>query len=280
LQIKDPPSAASCVVSLALCILTVWFAIGCGGDAQPEAASDAGPGRERSWSPGVQQLLAQLIDQTEHELSGTAHNSGAKEVTPTYSLLGSDMGEGVFASLAMSCEVANLSGVTCSSELSPMPVWPGLDTCFQTGCDGPGELFVDVYITALRHREANDRVPIMYATGKPYPAGTVTYDPNPLTRWQITSTQAGAVTVSARLDETVRVHLDAEGTFDFSYTAELDGSNSPGNPYHLHMELPRVSSLGALNVTIDNSDAAPKVGRVERGDTTIALLSDDGIHWQ
>jgi hypothetical protein len=250
---------------------------GCGGGAQQSGAPGA---NVCGLSATARQLLLQLVKQAEGSLATALSNGGPQHLEGEFALLGIDMMQGIAIHLAMPCTGSNVSGVTCSSDLtSTQPLLSSLDTCFQTGCEGTGMPFVNVYVTRIPYRAPEDRIDISYATQAPYPPGQVTYSPNPLVYWRYDVRNPGSLTVSADLTNKISVVLGQGGTIDCSYSGRLEGTRTTDTTYTVNLTFPRMSVSGPVRVSVQNTSTAPRTGRISIGTTTVAVFSQDGVAW-
>jgi hypothetical protein len=272
-EARDGPAWAYTISSA----LVWWSIAGCGGGAQPFSTPDSSVcGLSRT----ARQLLLQLVNQAEGALAGALSNGGPQDLQIQFALLGIDMMQGVAVHLATPCVGSNVSGVTCSSDLASNPsLVSSLDTCFQTGCEGPGIPFVNVYVTQTPHRASEDRIDISYAMQAPYPAGQVTYSPNPLVYWRYDLSNPGSLAVSADLTNTVSVVTGQGGAIDCSYSGRLDGTRVTDTIYTVNLIFPRIAVTGPVKVSIQNTSTAPRKGLISIGSATIATLSQGGVTW-
>jgi len=169
-----------------------------------------------------------------------------------WTLLGIDESSASTAHLALPCTAPRTdSGETCTSDLpNATPMVAGVDTCFRMGCEASGVIVVDVYATPLSHRLPDDRVPMSYATGAPYPSGMVTYSPNPLTHWRYDVSQSGVTRVSAMLQRSAVLARPTGGALDFSFNGQTSGtSGTSGTDYSTTLSFPAISKAGVVEMT-------------------------------
>jgi hypothetical protein len=280
-KLRKAPSRLTRAVLPAIGLCGLACAPSCGGGG---ALADPGEGGLLSSDcpipPTAQQFLVQVLNQAETGLVAALSKGGPQDVSVQFGLLGLGTMEGSDAHLAMACAAADSSGVTCGSDLASAPLAPGLDTCFQTGCEAAEIVYVDVYITQVPHRATGDRVNISYATAVPYPSGQVTYSPNPLTYWRYDSSAPGSLTVSADLANTISVALAGGGSLDLSHTGRLEGTRSTNMAYTVSLQLPNLSPSGPVSVSVQNSGVAPRAGKISIGSTTVAILSQSAVVWE
>jgi hypothetical protein len=251
-----------------------------GGRATGDPGDDAPPSSGCPLSSPAQQLLLQLVTQAETSLNAALSKGGPEDLSVQFGLLGLGTMEGSDVQLAMPCVAPTTSGVTCGSDLASSPLAPGLDTCFQTGCEAAAIPYVNVYVTQTPHRAPGDRVDITYAMASPYSPGQVSYRPNPLTYWRYDASSAGLLMVSADLSNTISVTLASGTVLDFSYSGHLEGTQNTNTEYTETLRFPNLSPSGPVSVSLANSSVAPRSGTVSIGSTTLATLSQGGVAWE
>jgi len=261
-------------------VATVAFtqlAPGCGGGAQSTSDANACGGL----SPAARQFLAELVKQTQDSLGLALTSSGTQDLNFEFALPGIDMMQGSNEHLAMPCMGAMVfSGVTCSSEFGNPPLAPSLDSCFQTSCEAANIALVNVYITRSPHRDPSDRIDISYSTQAPYPGGEVTYSPNPLVQWRFDATTPGSMTASADLASNVSIRLAQTGTIDCSYSGHLEGTTSATDTMSTAtMIFSKITRVGPVNVSVQNTSTAPRTGNIAVGATVLAKITENGVVW-
>jgi hypothetical protein len=252
------------------------FAPGCGGGAQPASGASACSGL----SPTARQFLVELEKQTDESLAIALTSNDAQDLHFAFGLLGVDMMAGDALHLAMPCMAPGASGVTCGSDLgSNPPLVASLDTCFQTGCEAAGVSLATVYVTQSPHRDPMDRIDIHYATQAPYPPGQVTYSPNPVVQWRFDASTPGSVTVSADPASNVSVTLAQGETIDCSYSGHLKGTSATGTVYTETLTFSKISPVGPVNISVQNTSTAPRTGNITIGATVLANITENGVVW-
>ncbi|HKP62812.1 MAG TPA: hypothetical protein VJV78_39015 [Polyangiales bacterium] len=234
-------------------------------------------------SATAQSLLEQLVTLTSGAAGRALTYAGPEEAVAVYSVIGVNTQRGADAHLAMQCAAETKpSGPTCHSALpGQTPYLDLFDTCFVTGCTGAKQSYVDVYITAAPLSAPDDRAPITYPMTAPFPPGTVTYDPNPLTRWWTDATDPNAVHVRAELDANVRVAVEGETDLDFSYEGVVEGTNANNvRSLTLDLHLPNLIRSEPVQVSMQHFDDKPTLGKIIAGDVTLADIVEDSIIWQ
>jgi hypothetical protein len=232
-------------------------------------------------SPLAQQLLSDITRLTENNLSTVVLGAGADEAIVQIVLLTKRVGVMSAAHLAVICssDTASLSDSTCLSSFPGGVLGANLDACFRTGCLKAGISLVDVFATVSPNRSPEMRTAFEYPTEPPYPAGTVTYNPNPSTRWLIDSTRPGTLVVSAEFDTEVSVAFEDE-RIDCSHVGRLHGIKTEID-FSLEMTLtfPEISALGPIVVHLERGTAATERGSILQMDKPLATISERGIDW-
>lgn len=159
------------------------------------------------------------------------------------------------------------------------PLVSSLDTCFQTSCEAANISLVNVYITQSPHRDPSDRIDISYSTQAPYPGGQVTYSPNPLVQWRFDASIPGSLTVSADLASNVSVRLAQTGTIDCSYSGHVEGTSATNTMSTATKIFSKITPVGPVNVSVQNTSTAPRTGNVAIGATVLANITENGVVW-
>ena len=230
--------------------------------------------------PEARRLLADFSFATEKSLEVATLGCSAGEFAFASALVANGPLLEDFVHLAQRCTgPRSETGVTCTSDLGGVVAVPGVDTCFALGCEDADVLLVDVYSTTPAHRAPDDRLPISYASALPYPTASVTYTPNPLTRWRCDA-RSTTPAVSASLAASPIVAFDSGETVDFTFAGAVSGVGfgSDGS-FHTNVSFPALSSQGTVELTIHNEVSAPLVGSVVLGDETLATMTDTGMIW-
>ncbi|HET6337209.1 MAG TPA: hypothetical protein VFG30_28485 [Polyangiales bacterium] len=260
-------------LSLAALVVAVSATACSDDDGQP---GDASVDHEGPLTLVEQRLVEAVVSQSEQSLSQAVSGASLDEIVAEFNVLGSNVGAYTNAHLAIRCEGPRMSAPTC---LVSIP-GTGLVGCFRDGCTSPTSSFVDVYVTDPDHESAEDRVPISYTATVEDLAGTVTYTPNPLVRWNSEFTPDGA-RVSADIDETVVVELESGNLVDGSHAGRLEGTRVVDDVhYTLVLALPRLSSAGELTITLQNGSSIPRTGEIKLGDLSIAEVAETQIVWE
>jgi hypothetical protein len=234
-------------------------------------------------SAAAQTLLTQLLEQTHQTATHVVKNADPQEATAVYSLLGVNAGQGSDAHLAMPCTGERPpSAPTCGTDFPrSMPFLGQFNTCFTQGCLGAQQSYVDVYVTSASNRSAAVRSQISYPTMAPYPPGTVTYDPNPLVRWQTDTTDLAAIHVKAELNENVKVALEDAPSLDLSYHGVVEAVLINGkHRLRIDLTLPHLIPSQAVSVSLKQDEDMSVAGEIAAGGMTLADLSDVGISWR
>jgi hypothetical protein len=208
--------------------------------------------------------------------------SGSDEVATWWSLVAAPDEIESTAHLASPCLGPTTGfGTTCMSDTGTRLIAPGVDACFRSNCEAAGIPYADVFLTQPHHPSPDDRTIISYPSAPPYPSASVTYSPNPLTRWRFDYSLPEKATVSAALARSPVVALDTGETIDLTFSGNTEGVQVGSNrSYSTSVSFPHLASRGAIQVTIKNYSNAPLVGSAVLGSETLATISDDGFHWQ
>ncbi len=256
-----------------LCVLGVCACEG----GQTAPAADACP-----LSAEGRRFLADLSMMLEKEVEFSTDSSGGDEVATWWSLAGAPREIESTAHLASPCLGPVTSfATTCLSELGTPPLAPGVDACFRNECEAAGIPFADVFLTLPNHPSPDDRTTITYPSAPPYPSASVTYRPNPLTRWRYDYSEPGMATISATLARSPVVSLETGETLDLTFAGEAKGIQlGSDTSYSTSVEFSRLTPRGAILITIKNYSNAPLAGSAVLGNETLAAISDDGFQWQ
>lgn len=271
-----------CTLALSVRRWTLAVALLIGGCADEPATAEHATTKPRL-SATAQALLEQLVTQTKEAADRVLRYAGPDEATAVYSVIGVDMQRGTDAHLATPCSAeTNPSAPSCHSGFpGEKPYLDLFDTCFVTGCIGANQSYVDVYITNVPRSAPDARASISYPMMAPLPPGTVTYDPNPLTRWQTDATDPSAVRVRSELDANVRVAVPSERDLDFSYEGVVEGTNANNVlSMTLDLKLPHLSESEPVHVSLQRFEDKSTRGRIVAGDVTLAELSEGPIIWR
>ncbi len=227
-------------------------------------------------------FLADLSMMLEKELEFTTDTSGSDEVATWWSLAAAPAQIESTAHLASPClgPVTDF-GTTCLSEVGTPMIAPGVDACFRSDCEAAGIPFADVFLTRPDHPSPSDRTTITYPSESPYPRASVTYSPNPLTRWRYDYSQPGMATISADLARSPVVTLETGEIVDLTFAGAATGIHlGSDTSYSTSVEFSRLTPRGAIRMTIKNYSNAPLAGSAVLGDETLATISDHGFQWQ
>lgn len=285
----------------ALLALRGWVVSGalllsCCAAEMPDTQSTANPSESKSGenksqpqtsstpalSTSGQTLLAQLVKHTKEAATRVVGSADGQEATAVFSVLGVDMRKGSNAHLAMPCEGERpASKPTCGSDFpGAMPFLGKFDTCFTQGCLGPKQSYADVYVTSDPSHLPDARAPISFPTMAPVPAGTVTYDPNPLVRWVTDATDPAAVRVKAELAQNVHIALDGEKPLDFSYEGVVEGVRTDGKyTMTIDLKLPMLITSHAVSVSVKQNEDMSVSGKIVAGETMLGDVSGATVSW-
>jgi hypothetical protein len=240
----------------------------------PASTSAEGLGRDNCpVTPAARQLLEGLIRNGELELEFVTTQSGPQEAASLWWLIGTDAGSQSNAHLVLTCSASRTDGETCQ----PNPNWP-LTPCFRTGCEAAGVAFTEVYATEPPHQGADDRISVSYDSEAPYPAGRITYNPNPLTHWRLDYTQAAVVSTSASFQRAASAVLPNGDHVDLSYNAQFAGTHSmSGDAFTTNLLFGQLSWTGAVKVSVKNGSNGPLSGVIERGNEVLATMTQANL---
>ncbi len=263
----------SAFLSAALVLVACGSGAGNEGSAATAAASRA---ETCPISPEGRRLLADFSTSTERELEVATVGLSAGGIDWATALVGAGSWLECSADLAssISCTGPRMdASVTCMSDLGGEtgPV-AGVDTCFAIGCEAADVLVVDVYSTIPPHRAPDDRVSISYASTPPYPSASVTYAPNPLTRWRSDATGVWAV-----LAQNPVVAFQTGETIDFTFNGQARASSGS---FMTSVSFPRLTARGTVELTTSKAMGGALSGAVVLGDQTLAAVNDGGMVWQ
>lgn len=142
---------------------------------------------------------------------------------------------------------------------SPLPsFWDIRNRCARLRVDEADLTFFDVYLTEKPHTEPDDRHPFRYDV--PDPAGTITYDPNPLVSWRADVRDPANSSVSAQLD--LRLTFDGEdgSQIRLAHTGSISAVGpEAGSPAHsLELAFPElIGDESPLRVQLTIEAEAP-----------------------
>jgi hypothetical protein len=227
-------------------------------------------------------FVTDLSMMLEKEVEYSTNLSGSDEVATWWSLAGTPGWIESTAHLASPCLGPVTSfNTTCLSEDGIQPLAPGVDACFRNECEAAGIPYADVFFTRPNHPSPDDRTTITYPSAPPYPSASVTYSPNPLTRWRYDYSQPGMATISATLARSPVVSLETGETLDLTFAGEAKGVQlGPDTSYSTSISFSRLTPRGAILMAIKNYSNAPLTGSVVLGNETLATISDQGFQWQ
>jgi hypothetical protein len=246
----------------------VFFTSGCG------AATRHGA-RGCTLTPVSRQLLAQIVDSVERELEA-ALSDGPTEIDVRWTFLGTEDTAGTFANLATDCTGQRMDTPSCSSPGGSSPAIASIGTCFQLGCKAAEIAVLDVYFTPQGHS-------ISYGTTAPFPPGSITFDPSPLTRWTLDFSQAGALNASAMLDQHGSMVGEDGEHVDFSFSGRASGMSAIADGTwtgDITLSFPKLADAGTVEVVTHNSSDSPRSGEVTVAGHTLALVTQDGPLWR
>jgi hypothetical protein len=251
--------------------------VACGGSGG-SVSSDGCPVNQ-----DARRFLVDISNSIEQEVEIATLMSSDGDVAFVWSLIEVDLVSVTTAHFASPC-VGPLTEVseTCASDLSgSKSIAVNIDTCFRLGCEGAAIPFADVYATQPPHRLPDDRTAITYSSTSPYPTASVTYNPNPFTRWRYDASQPGVTAISAALARSPVVTLPSGESVDLTLSGETSGTQSAsGTSFSSSLSFPRLTSQGTIQVTLKRDGTAALSGSVTLGNQTLATIGASGFVWQ
>jgi len=267
---------SSCAWWGPFCIAWILLGFACNDGSGGSDATRAG--RTYLLSADARQLTDQLLSQLGDATAYAVKDAAAQEAAGIEAVLGLDGGRLFNAHLARGCESEEVSGETCLV-LGSSPEAQKLNGCFRTGCDGPDQPFVDVYVTT-GERTPEDLVPLSYRTEEPLPSGTITYNPAPFVRWHTDARSSMSLDVHADLQASLVAQLPSE-RIDLSYVGRATGRSVPGHSYNYDIVLtfPSLSPTGELSASIIRTSEDKFSVEILDGETRIASFVDGALVW-
>ncbi len=228
-------------------------------------------------------LVGQILEKLLRDTAYVTSMSNMSEAAHALTLIGVDEGVLATAFLVMPCTMQLQYDPYCSDTDAPpdesQPFWNTRNRCSRLGCEGAGIVTSTVYFTERPHTEADDRHAFTYEATSP--AGTATYDPNPLVRWVAdTVAMSPSIVVTAAIDQRLTFEPEGEGALALAHEGPVrfimrDGDVRSGA---IDLSFPSLVSGGEPVESTLAIDAAGEIsGAITHDGATLATLGGHDV---
>lgn len=167
----------------------------------------------------------------------------------------------------------------CDSQVEPPtddPFWKGRDLCRRLGKVSDTEFRVEVYVTVQPITTPDDGHELTYEGTDP--AGTYTFDPNPVMTWSFDFSDPAVAVVTAERQEHRLTYRDADGgSVDLSHSLALTGALHEVEGARVSAELefaPDPLCSEPISVTVED-DGDLVEGEIRCGSSLLASVGHD-----